>query len=134
MIIYGTAMLAVCYLAGLAIGDLLGLLIGTSVNVGGVGISMILLIALRWYLCRKGALPAETDAGVGFWRAMYIPVTVAMAASQDVSAAISGGLIALLAALAAIFICAFAIAILARTGRDTTSLDVQMAHQLDARG
>ncbi|HVS55472.1 MAG TPA: malonate transporter subunit MadL, partial [Casimicrobiaceae bacterium] len=40
MIIYGTALLAFCHLAGLFLGDLLGSLIGVKSNVGGVGIAM----------------------------------------------------------------------------------------------
>ena len=78
MIIYGTALLAFCHLAGLFLGDLLGVAIGVKTNVGGVGIAMLLLIFLRLYLHKKGWLPKETEAGVGFWGAMYIPVVVAM--------------------------------------------------------
>jgi len=36
MIIYGTALLAFCHLAGLFLGDLLGAAIGVKTNVGGV--------------------------------------------------------------------------------------------------
>ena len=36
MIIYGVAFLAVCTLAGIFIGELLGKLIGVPANVGGV--------------------------------------------------------------------------------------------------
>ena len=99
MIIYGTALLAFCHLAGLFIGDLLGIAIGVKTNVGGVGIAMLLLIFLRLYLHKKGLLPKETEAGVGFWGAMYIPVVVAMAANQNVVAALKGGPVALLSAL-----------------------------------
>ena len=121
MIIYGTALLAFCHLAGLFLGDLLGVAIGVKTNVGGVGIAMLLLIFLRLYLHKKGFLPKETEAGVGFWGAMYIPVVVAMAANQNVVAALKGGPVALLSAFAAAAVCACCIAILARTGRDSTS-------------
>ena len=80
MIIYGTAILAACHLLGVYIGDLLGSLIGVKANVGGVGIAMMLLIAVRVYLHKRGLMPDTTEAGVGFWAAMYIPVVVAMAA------------------------------------------------------
>ena len=44
MVIYGVALLAGCMLAGTFIGELIGVLIGIDANVGGVGISMLLLI------------------------------------------------------------------------------------------
>ena len=121
MIIYGTALLAFCHLAGLFLGDLLGTAIGVKTNVGGVGIAMLLLICLRLWLHRRGWLPKETEAGVGFWGAMYIPVVVAMAANQNVVAALKGGPVALLSALGAAAVCAGCIAVLSRTGHDSTS-------------
>jgi malonate transporter MadL subunit len=120
MIIYGTALLAFCHLAGLFLGDLLGVAIGVKTNVGGVGIAMLLLIFLRLYLHKK-VLPKETEAGVGFWGAMYIPVVVAMAANQNVVAALKGGPVALLSALGAVVVCAGCIAVLSRTGDESTS-------------
>ncbi|WP_429498309.1 malonate transporter subunit MadL [Robbsia andropogonis] len=121
MIIYGTALLAFCHLARLFLGDLLGAAIGVKTNVGGVGIAMLLLIFLKLYLHKKGLLPKETEAGVAFWGAMYIPVVVAMSANQNVVAALKGGPVALLSALAAVAVCACCIAVLSRTGRDNTS-------------
>jgi malonate transporter MadL subunit len=122
MIIYGTALLAFCHLVGLFVGDLLGVAIGVKTNVGGVGIAMLLLIFLRLYLHKKGLLPKETEAGVGFWGAMYIPVVVAMAANQNVVAALKGGPVALLSALAGAAVCAVCVAVLSRTGRDGTTV------------
>ncbi len=116
MIIYGTALLAICHLVGLYLGDLLGAAIGVKSNVGGVGIAMLLLIFLRLYLHDRGLMPKETEAGVGFWGAMYIPVVVAMAAQQNVVAALRGGPVALLAAILAAAACACLIALLSRTG------------------
>jgi len=116
MIIYGTALLAICHLVGLYLGDLLGAAIGVKSNVGGVGIAMLLLIFLRLYLHDRGLMPKETEAGVGFWGAMYIPVVVAMAAQQNVVAALRGGPVALLAAILAVAACACLIALLSRTG------------------
>ena len=40
-----------------------------------------------------------------FWSKMYIPVIVAMSATQNVSAALSGGWIALLAGVVPVVIC-----------------------------
>ena len=123
MIIYGTALLAFCHLAGLFLGDLLGSALGVKSNVGGVGIAMLLLIVLRLYLHRNGCRPKEPEAGVGFWGAMYIPVVVAMAATQNVVAAVKGGPVALLAAFGAFVVCVLVIALLVRSGRDDTSLE-----------
>lgn len=99
MVIYGVALLAGCMLAGLLAGDALGLLLGVGSNVGGVGIAMLLLIFVGGYLMDRGKMPATTESGIQFWNAMYIPIVVAMAASQNVVAAFDGGLIALLAGL-----------------------------------
>ncbi|EHP42815.1 malonate transporter, MadL subunit [Cupriavidus basilensis OR16] len=116
MIIYGTALLALCHLVGLFLGELLGIAIGVKANVGGVGIAMLLLISIRLYLHGRGLLPRETEAGVGFWGAMYIPVVVAMAAQQNVVAALRGGPVALIAAVGAVLVSACCIAVLSRTG------------------
>jgi len=118
MIIYGTAILAACHLLGLYLGDLLGAAIGAKANVGGVGIAMILLIFSRLYLQKKGWMPKETELGVTFWGAMYIPVVVAMAATQNVVAAVTGGPVAILAAVLAVACCAGLIAFINRLGRD----------------
>lgn len=116
MIIYGTAILAACHLLGVYIGDLLGSLIGVKANVGGVGIAMMLLIAARVYLHKRGLMPDTTEAGVGFWAAMYIPVVVAMAAQQNVVAALKGGPVAVISAIGAVLLCACVIALINRTG------------------
>jgi malonate transporter MadL subunit len=117
MIIYGTALLAVCHLLGIFLGDLLGALLGAKTNVGGVGIAMILLICARLYMHKRGLMPEHTELGVAFWGAMYIPVVVAMAASQNVVAALRGGPVALLAAFAGVAVCACCIALLNRSER-----------------
>lgn len=114
MIIYGTALLAVCHLLGIFLGDLLGMLIGVKTNVGGVGIAMMLLIFARMYMEPRGLMPKLTEAGVTFWAAIYIPVVVAMAATQNVVAALRGGHIAILAAIAAVVVCACIIAFINR--------------------
>ena len=115
MIIYGTALLAVCHLLGIVLGDLLGHALGVKTNVGGVGIAMLLLIVARLYMARKNILPKLTELGVEYWGAMYIPVVVAMAAQQDVVAALRGGPVALLSALGAVALCACVIAVINRT-------------------
>ena len=115
MIIYGTALLAVCHLLGIFLGDLLGQALGVKTNVGGVGIAMLLLIFARLYMAKKDLLPKLTELGVEYWGAMYIPVVVAMAAQQDMVAALRGGPVAVLSAIAAVGVCACVIALINRT-------------------
>jgi malonate transporter MadL subunit len=110
MIIYGTALLALCHLLGIFLGDLLGQMLGVKTNVGGVGIAMLLLICARLYLQKTDRLPKLTELGVEYWGAIYIPVVVAMAAQQDMVAALRGGPVALLSAIGAAVLCACVIA------------------------
>ena len=129
MIIYGTALLAACHLLGIFLGDLLGQALGVKTNVGGVGIAMLLLIFARLYMARKDILPRLTELGVEYWGAMYIPVVVAMAAQQDVVAALRGGPVALLSAFVAAAVCACVIALINRTERpDATAEPAPAPH------
>jgi malonate transporter MadL subunit len=105
MIIYGTALLAVCHMLGIVCGDLLGRSLGMKTNVGGVGIAMLLLILMRLWLHKHGRLNATTESGVNYWGAIYIPVVVAMAMQQNVVAALRGGPMALLAATGSVVVC-----------------------------
>jgi malonate transporter MadL subunit len=112
------ALLAVCTLLGALAGDLLGAAIGVRNNVGGVGIAMLLLVAVRMWLARRdGETPPGVKAGVGFWAAMYIPIVVAMAASQNVVAALRGGPAVAVAAVLAVTACFVGVPLLAGAGR-----------------
>jgi len=122
MIIYGTALLAVCHLLGIFIGDLLGQALGVKTNVGGVGIAMLLLIFARIYMQKKNMMPKLSELGVEYWGAMYIPVVVAMAAQQDMVSALRGGPVALLSAVGAVAACAVVIAAINRTERPANEL------------
>jgi malonate transporter MadL subunit len=102
MIIYGVALLSFCMLVGVFVGDLLGDIIGAQANVGGVGIAMLLLIVLSSFSKQEFRLSAPTQSGINFWNAMYIPIVVAMAAKQNVVAALSGGWMAIIAGAAAV--------------------------------
>jgi malonate transporter MadL subunit len=115
MIIYGTALLAACHLLGIFLGDMLGHALGVQTNVGGVGIAMLLLIAARLYMASRNILPKLTELGVEYWGAMYIPVVVAMAAQQDMVAALRGGPVAVLAAVLTAAACACVIAAINRS-------------------
>ena len=118
MVIYGTAILALCHLLGIILGDLLGRALGMTTNVGGVGIAMLLLIAIRYSLHQRGLLNATSEHGVLFWGALYIPVVVAMAMQQNVVAALRGGPIALLAAVGTVIVCGVAISLINRGEHD----------------
>jgi malonate transporter MadL subunit len=91
MVIYGVSLLAFCMLVGSICGILLGRLMGINANVGGVGISMILLIFLANTSLFEFKMKPMTQDGITFWSAMYIPIVVAMASNQNVSGAINGG-------------------------------------------
>lgn len=116
MIILGVALLAACTLVGVYLGDLLGIALGVKANVGGVGIAMILLIATRVWLSRSGRLSRGVQFGVEFWAGMYIPIVVAMAAQQNVVAALTGGPIVIIAAVGSLVLCFGAVALLSRLG------------------
>ena len=116
MIIYGTAVLAGCLIAGMIVGDLLGVLLGVESNVGGVGFAMLLLIVLSDWMRRNGHLPPLSEQGVLYWSAMYIPIVVAMAATQNVVAAVTGGPVALLAGAGATLACWALVPAVARIG------------------
>lgn len=117
MVIYGVALLAGCLLAGIFVGELLGQLIGVQANVGGVGIAMLLLIFVGDWLKRRGRLKPVTAQGVLFWSSIYIPVVVAMAARQNVVAAVEGGLAAFVAGALAVVLGLVMVPVLTRVGR-----------------
>ena len=116
MVIYGVALLSFCMLTGVFVGDMLGDLMGVQANVGGVGIAMLLLIYLSNLSSAKWRLAPITENGVHFWSAMYIPIVVAMAAQQNVVAAISSGWMAITAGVAAVAASFAMIPVLARFG------------------
>ena len=117
MAIYGTALLSLCLLAGLLAGKVLGWMLGMDANVGGVGIAMLLLVVVTDRLKREGKFPEPSEAGVLFWSSIYIPVIVAMAASQNVRAAIHGGPAAMLAGLLAVIAGLALVPVFSRMGR-----------------
>ena len=94
MKIYGVALLAFCFLTGKLIGNYLGVLIGLKSDVGGVGFAMLFLMLSYSYFKKKGLVKEMTAQGILFWSSMYLPIIIAMAATQNVKAAISQGPIA----------------------------------------
>ena len=114
MAIYGTTLLALCTLLGVALGEVLGMLLHVKANVGGVGLAMLLLIAGKTWLARRGRLTGGIRMGVEFWAVMYIPIVVAMAAQQNVLAALEGGPMALITGVLAVATCFALVAVLGR--------------------
>ena len=110
-------------LAGVFVGELLGQLIGVQANVGGVGIAMLLLIFLGDWMRRTERLSPLTSQGVRFWSAIYIPVVVAMAARQNVVAALDGGVMAFLAGALAVVLGLVLVPVLTRVGRIAVPAD-----------
>lgn len=117
MIIYGVALLSICTLLGVLIGDLLGAAIGVKANVGGVGFAMVLLLVISEHLKGSGRFVQQSSQGVAFWTAMYIPIVIAMAAQQNVLGAVRGGPMAILAGVAATVVCFALIPAIDRIGR-----------------
>lgn len=121
MVIYGTAILSGCLLVGLATGRLLGSLLGVDADIGGVGIAMLLLILSCDFLHRTGRMQPPTEAGIVFWSSLYVPIVVAMAASQNVLAAVKGGAVAVLAGLLTVAVCFALVGCFARVGQSDSS-------------
>lgn len=116
MAIYGTALLSGCLLAGVLAGQLLGDVMGVDANVGGVGIAMLLLIALSDRLRHAERLPPVSEQGIVFWSSIYIPIVVAMAATQNVAAAVRSGAVAIVAGVAVVLLGFGLVRLVASTG------------------
>ncbi len=116
MTIYGTSLLAGCLLVGLLLGRALGWLVGLDANVGGVGLAMLMLIFCVDRGQRFGRLKEPTERGVVFWSALYIPIVVAMAASQNVQAAVKGGAVAIIAGVLSVVACFALVPLIGRLG------------------
>ena len=122
MIIYGVALLAFCLLTGTLAGDILGRLLGIQANVGGVGISMLLLLYFTSRAREKWRLNEVSQSGIAFWSAMYIPIVVAMAAKQNVAGAIESGWMALVAGVLAVVVSFMLIPLFPRIARNGAEL------------
>lgn len=124
MTIYGTGLIAACLIAGTCVGRLLGIVLGIDANVGGVGIAMLLLITISNRLRVADKLPQPTANGILFWSSIYVPIVVAMAASQNVVAAVRGGPAAIVAGTGTVVACFAAVPLVSRIGRSKAGDDV----------
>ena len=102
--IYGVALLAACMYVGSFLGNLLGLLTGLNSDIGGVGFAMLILLLVTNSPKITKLLPEDYTKGINFWKEMYIPVTIAMSASQNVVSALNGGLLALVAGVGIVLV------------------------------
>lgn len=100
--IYSLVTLAACMLLGRYIGTLFGALIGIHADVGSVGFAIILLL----FVTNSKRFPfikrQDFSQGMIFWRKMYMPVVVAMAASQNVYHMLTSGMVAIVGGCAAV--------------------------------
>ena len=118
MLVYGVAVLAGCFIVGQIIGEVLGRLMHIDANVGGVGFAMLLLILVNQWMHKRKLFSTDMDKGVLFWSNMYIPVIVAMSAIQNVKAAVSSGMIAILVGVIPTVICFAIIPLISKMGRN----------------
>lgn len=109
MIIYGIALVSLCVIIGEFIGISIGYITGLNVDVGGIGIAMILLMLISNYFSSKGYKFHElTEEGIKFWSSLYIPIFFAMISKLNVYLAFSSGIIPVLISIFVVllmFIC-----------------------------
>jgi malonate transporter MadL subunit len=123
MIVYGVALLSVCLILGMVVGEALGVALAVEANVGGVGIAMLFLVFASNSDKFKAMTHDAAGDGIKFWSAMYIPIVVAMAARQNVAAAVDGGLLALAAGVAAVVVSFALVPVLSKFGGATAAKD-----------
>ena len=124
MNIYGVSLLAFCFLFGKRIGTYLGSLIGLSGDVGGVGFSMFFLVFINSYLKKKNINISKSENGILFWSTMYIPIVVAMSASQNVKAAMLGGWLAVIAGVLVTIVAFILVPLISRISKEDLSKNI----------
>ena len=76
------------------------------------------LIIINAWVNKKGGLEVGTKEGILFWSGMYIPIIIAMAATQNVKAALSGGPVAIIAGSVVTLSSFFIVPLLSRIGKE----------------
>ncbi len=102
MLLYGVSVLSICIFAGVFTGDIPGQFTGLRAHAGGIGAATLLLLnlfTLHGQVMKLG-VPAETSANL--CNVKNFPILVAMAAKQNVIAALSNGGMAIIAGVAAV--------------------------------
>ena len=69
----------------------------------------------------KALVEGASGTGIQFWSAMYIPIVVAMAARQNVIAAFEGGMLAVVAGVAAVLVSFALVPVISKIGNSDTS-------------
>lgn len=115
--IYGVATLSACMLLGTVIGTIFGDLIGAGTEVGGVGFAMLLLIFVTNSKKLSFTQKPAFIQGVNFWKAMFIPVVIAMTATQNVFSMLSSSVVAIVAGAAAVGFSFFMLFVLHKLGQ-----------------
>ena len=100
--IYGVATLSACMLLGTVIGTAFGNLIGAGTEIGSVGFAMLLLILVTNSKKLTFVQKPAFIQGISYWKAMFIPVVIAMTATQDVLHMLSSSIVAIAAGAAAV--------------------------------
>jgi malonate transporter MadM subunit len=83
-VIHGTALLASSMMLGRWLGALLAQALGIDADMGGVGFAMVVLMLAMTVMRRFDLVTPAFETGIGYWAAVYIPIVVAMAATQNV--------------------------------------------------
>ena len=78
---------------------------------------MILFIFMQEWMNKRSLVDKESDKGVLFWSSMYIPVVVAMSATQHVKAALTGGWVAVMVGVLGTLVSFALIPLIARMGK-----------------
>ena len=120
MIVYGVALLSGCLILGMLLGESIGIVLNVDANVGGVGIAMLFLVLASNSKRCKALTEGAAGNGIQFWSAMYIPIVVAMAARQDVAGATEGGILAVVAGVAAVSVSFALVPVLSKIGNTKT--------------
>lgn len=100
----GMMLLAACLLLGRCLGGLLAGQLGVEGDVGGVGFAMLALMLGMVAIRNSGLDGPAFRSSLEYWSAMYIPIVVAMAATQNVWGALRGGGMAVTAGLVAVVV------------------------------
>lgn len=104
--IYGVALLSLCTFLGKFLGNIIGLITGINRDIGGVGFAIVLLLLASNSKTINKIMPQNFEKGILFWKEMYIPVVIAMSASQNVLGALSGGALVIVAGVGVVLVSA----------------------------
>ena len=89
-------------LLGTLMGTVFGDLIGAGTEIGGVGFAMLLLIFVTNSQKLSFTQKPAFVQGMTFWKSMFIPVVIAMTATQNVFHMLSSSVVAIVAGAAAV--------------------------------